>query len=81
LEIELLGGYEPELGNSFDLLDFASATGSFAFSLPQLPRELRWDTTQLLTTGTMSVQAIPEPATSSLGVMMVLLLMNFGRRF
>jgi hypothetical protein len=46
----------PANGNVFNLLDFASASGSFnAFNLPSLTPGLAWNTSKLLTTGELSV--------------------------
>jgi hypothetical protein len=46
----------PADGNVFNLLDFASASGSFnALNLPSLTPGLAWDTSKLLTTGELSV--------------------------
>lgn len=48
----------PVLGDTFDILDFATASGAFgAFSLPGLTPGLVWDTSNLLTTGELSVIA------------------------
>ncbi len=55
LDIDLLGGYMPASGASFDLFDFASASGSFTLSLPTLTGGLEWKTASLLTTGVLSV--------------------------
>jgi autotransporter-associated beta strand protein len=65
----------PALGNVFNLLDFASASGAFAtMNLPSLSPELAWNTSNLLTNGQLSVVAsgsgagsvqgtnVPEPA-------------------
>ena len=47
------------LGDSFDLFDFASATGAFdALNLPTLGSGLEWDTSNLLVTGEISVAAV-----------------------
>lgn len=54
-DIDLINGFNPVAGNSWDLLDFASANGSFTFSLPTLGSGLNWDTSNLLTTGALSV--------------------------
>ena len=44
------------LGDSFDLLDFASASGAFdTLNLPTLGSGLFWDTSNLLTTGVIEV--------------------------
>ena len=50
------GAPAPQLGNTFNLLDFGAATGSFSsISLPSLTAGLSWDTSALLTTGILSV--------------------------
>ena len=44
------------LGDTFNLIDFASATGSFSgFDLPALSAGLEWDTSTLLVDGTIAV--------------------------
>jgi autotransporter-associated beta strand protein len=46
----------PALGDVFDILDFASASGAFStLSLPGLGGGLTWDASNLLTTGELSV--------------------------
>jgi autotransporter-associated beta strand protein len=71
-DVDLIGGFVPAIGNSFDVLDFASATGSFSLSLPSLPSGRAWNTANLLTTGTISVAAgigaVPEPSTCLLAL-------------
>lgn len=47
-------------GDSWDLIDFASATGAFSqgdFNLPSLSGGLLWDTSSLLTDGVLSIVA------------------------
>jgi autotransporter-associated beta strand protein len=70
LNIVLTGGFNPAAGNSFDILDFSSATGSFALQLPALGTGLAWNTATLLTNGTISVTAalatVPEPTGAAL---------------
>ena len=61
LRVSLAGSFLPANGDSFDLLDFTSATGAFTFDLPSLTTGLAWDTSSLLTTGVLSV-GIPENA-------------------
>ncbi|TWU22709.1 beta strand repeat-containing protein [Bythopirellula polymerisocia] len=54
LDISLAGTVG--LGDSFDILDFASASGSFStINLPSLGGGLSWNTSDLLTTGMLSV--------------------------
>lgn len=69
-DVDLINGFVPAVGNSFDLFDFTTATGSFSLSLPALGAGKSWNTTQLLTTGTISIAAaiaaVPEPATAAL---------------
>jgi fibronectin-binding autotransporter adhesin len=70
LDVDLTGGFIPNIGQSFDVFDFASATGTFALDLPALPAGRAWNTAALLTTGTLSVAAgataIPEPGAACL---------------
>jgi len=55
LAIGLVDGFAPAAGDRFDLLDFASASGSFALELPALAPGLAWDASELLTTGALAV--------------------------
>lgn len=58
LDIQLLNGFDPQLGDSFDLLDFNTFAGSFSeILLPTLSGNLEFDTTTLPTDGTISVIA------------------------
>jgi hypothetical protein len=60
LEVELTNGFTPAVGQQFQLLSFATTTGSFAsVILPTLPPGLSWDTSTLYTTGTIGVVAAP----------------------
>lgn len=64
LDVQLIHGFAPQVGDSFELLGFHSRTGQFAHvSLPQLKSGLSWDDRSLLTTGTLSV--IPEPGSDA----------------
>ena len=68
LDVILLDGFQPSEGDVFDILD-ASAIGGAGFdslSLPGLADGLVWDTSSLMTGGSLSVSAIPEPASISL---------------
>lgn len=66
LEIELLGGFQPGLGDRFVLLDAwesGSLDGSFDFvDLPVLPEQLAWETS--LDSRGLSLQVVPEPTTT-----------------
>jgi autotransporter-associated beta strand protein len=57
LSVSLTAGAPvPQLGNTFNILDFGAATGSFSsISLPSLTAGLAWDTSALLSTGILSV--------------------------
>jgi hypothetical protein len=57
LDVRLTGGYVPYGQRSFDILDWGgSLTGEFeAIVLPALGGTLVWDTSQLYTTGVLSV--------------------------
>ena len=57
LEVTLDGtAPAPGVGDTFDILDFGSASGAFSlFTLPGLDPGLKWDTNELLVDGTLSV--------------------------
>lgn len=59
LNVVLINGFNPQVGDQFFILDFnpAQFAGSFAtIDLPDLPEGLFWDTTQLYTTGWITAQ-------------------------
>jgi len=59
------GKFMPELGDSFQVLEFDEAFGKFnRFNLPDLGPGLGWDTTKLATTGRLEVvfKPVPEPS-------------------
>jgi hypothetical protein len=61
LEVSLIGGFSPSVGQSFDILDWEKLNGTFAsISLPDLG-PLQWDTSQLYTTGVLAVVAPGVP--------------------
>ncbi len=61
LNVSLVNGFSPAVGQSFDLIN-GHTNGSFAeINLPTLGSDLRWDTGQLYTNGTIEV--LPEPST------------------
>jgi autotransporter-associated beta strand protein len=84
LDVDLINGFTPSAGNAFDILDFTSATGSFTLNLPALGGGLSWNTSQLLTTGTISVAAalaaVPEPGAAALALAAGGALAMCGRR-
>lgn len=53
LNVTLINGFVPVALNSFDLLDFSTWTGEF--DNVNLPTNVAWDTSQLTTTGVLSV--------------------------
>jgi autotransporter-associated beta strand protein len=58
LNVSLINSFTPAVGQTFDLLDWGTLVGSFsAVQLPALPSGLWWNTSQLYTTGTLSVAA------------------------
>jgi len=64
LEVSLLDGFTPELGDSFDMLELGSVTGTFdEIQLPELGGGLAWDLANLYDSGTLAVTSVPEPAT------------------
>ena len=58
LDVNFLASYAPAAGDSFDILNFASATGAFTLDLPTLGSGLAWNTSNLLSTGALSVVAV-----------------------
>jgi T5SS/PEP-CTERM-associated repeat protein len=59
LDVSLINAFAPHEGDSFDILDFTSLTGIFStVNLPALTGSLQWDTSQLYTSGVLSV-ALP----------------------
>jgi hypothetical protein len=64
LQVDLLDGFAPEAGDLFDILDFATQSGSFAaMDLPVLGGGLVWDTSQLSVDGTLCAGACIIPGT------------------
>jgi hypothetical protein len=58
LNVSLIGGFKPVTGNTFDILDWGSLSGTFAsVQLPDLGGRIIWDSSHLYTTGTLSVLA------------------------
>ena len=60
LRVSLIDGYVPAVGATFDLLDFATASGAFTLDLPALGSGLVWNSAKLLTTGELSVALAPN---------------------
>jgi hypothetical protein len=74
LQVTLANGFTPSAGNSFDILDFATRTGTF--TTVNLPPGT-WNQSALYTTGVLTLTApglgaaasVPEPALSALLVL------------
>lgn len=68
LKLAILNGFTPQLGQTFDLFDWESASGTFSnFDLPNLDPALFWDMSELYTNGEITIAAVPEP---SMGVLL-----------
>jgi T5SS/PEP-CTERM-associated repeat protein len=62
LSVALVNSFVPSVGNAFDILDWATLSGTFStIQLPSLAAGLTWNTSQLYTTGTLSVVSIGLP--------------------
>ena len=66
LDIDLISGFTPQLGDQFDFLNWGTATfGSYSFDFSDAPLDagLVWDTSDFESNGTVSVttSAVPEP--------------------
>ena len=60
LRAALIDGFAPAVGDEFDILDWTTLSGEFAaFELPALAG-LRWDVSQLYTTGVLAVAPLFE---------------------
>ncbi len=67
LEVLLINGFDPSLGDSFDLFNWGTIEGEFDdFVLPELATGLRWDTGDLYSTGELKISAVPEPSALAL---------------
>ena len=56
LSVFAANSFSPSAGDSFDILDWGSLSGTFSSAqLPPLANGLSWDTSQLYTTGVLSV--------------------------
>ena len=64
LDVDLLNGFAPALGDSFLLFDGATSGAFDAFFLPALAPGLAWDTGALYSGGSLTV--VPEPSAALL---------------
>jgi len=63
LAIDFVGDFVPQVGQTFDLLDFDTLSGSFA-SIESGP--IVFDTSDLLVGGSVTITAVPEPGVLAL---------------
>ena len=64
LNVVWWGGFVGAEGESFDLFDWGSSTGTFStldFSAAPLAAGLTWDASKLYLTGEIAISAVPEP--------------------
>ena len=69
LNVVWWGGFVGAEGQSFDLFDWGSSTGTFSnldFSAAPLAAGLTWDTSRLYLTGEIAITAVPEPGSWAL---------------
>ncbi|ACB75002.1 PEP-CTERM sorting domain-containing protein [Opitutus terrae] len=67
LALAFYGGFSAgdlHAGDTFDFFNWGSQSGAFGtLDLPALAGGLSWDTSQLYTSGNLSISAVPEPST------------------
>jgi probable HAF family extracellular repeat protein len=64
LNVEYWGGWTAAAGQTYDLFDWNGLSGTFSsVALPALASGLAWNTSNLYTSGEISVAAVPEPGT------------------
>lgn len=85
LAVSLIGGFVPNVNDSFDILDFTTATGAFALTLQSPGPGKAWNTSSLLTTGTISVvasaaSAVPEPGAVAMAGVALAAVVRLRRR-
>jgi hypothetical protein len=62
MQVSLINSFVPALGNSFNVFDWQSASGTFdIINLPALSGSLAWDTSQLYIDGTLRIAAADLP--------------------
>ena len=68
LNVSMYGGYVPTIGDSFDIMDWGSLTGTFGTLVLSSPgARPDWDTSRLYTEGALDVvHAAPEPSAGAL---------------
>jgi hypothetical protein len=79
LNVMATGGFDPAMGDVFDIIDATAINGTFStILLPTLGDGKSWDSENLYATG--EIQVIPEPATLSLLALGGLLALHRRRR-
>jgi hypothetical protein len=67
LSVELIDGFEPLVGDRFDIISAGSLRGAFDdVALPALTGDLFWEMDSGGDRVTLSVQAVPEPGSLAL---------------
>ena len=62
LVVSLINSFNPAAGNSFDILDWGTLSGTFSsIQLPMLAGGLQWNTSQLYTSGVLSINVVGIP--------------------
>ncbi|MDA8746087.1 glycosyl hydrolase [Rubripirellula amarantea] len=80
LQIQLLGGYMPSVGDSFDVLDFASFSGSFGVIEAPALTNAQWDFAQFSSDGIIGVTAVPEPSGAAVSLLGMLAIVIYIRK-
>jgi hypothetical protein len=79
LNVRLTHGFDPQDGNSFELLQWHTLIGEFnTINLPPLETGLSWDAMDLYTTGTIGI--VPEPSGVVPATMSLIALIAWGWR-
>lgn len=66
LDVDLLNGFNPAFGDTFNVFNGTTAGTFGTFSFPGLTPGLAWDTSDLYTLGNLKVTAAPEPTSAAL---------------
>lgn len=78
LDVLLINGFSPELGNEFNLFNWGTLEDEFhTFNLPSLNDGLAWDTSRVYSTGVLGITAVPEPGS---GIAILLLGLGISQR-
>ena len=58
LNVSLIGGFVPAIGNSFVVLDAVTSSGSFTTNLPTLPTDRKWEVVYDDAQGTVTLNVV-----------------------